>query len=277
MSRIAKRSFGEFEITVINDGGLEFPSHVFPDVEENRLNGLLTDSGKTAIETSFNVLHIRAGEESILVDTGAGAHFGPTAGFLQQALSEAAIHPEDVSRVVLTHLHPDHFGGSMTDDGHPVFANAELILTETERRFWTDDTNFSGADANTIEWRRMGLDALECYGDRVSTKGAGGEVAPSVHLVDLPGHTKGHAGIRIESDGTQFIYAADILHAQDLQLADPNLCAAFDADKDQARITRKRTLDMLATDGILISGAHFLDRFIGYVEHAAGGYRITPA
>ena len=107
--------------------------------------------------------------------------------------------------------------------------------------------------------------------------GSDSEIASGIHLVDLPGHTLGHVGVRIDSGGAQFLYAADILHAQDLQLADPNLCAAFDADKDQARETRRRTLDMLATDGILFSGSHFLDRVIGHVERSGSGYRISKA
>ena len=277
MSRISKTSIGECEVTILNDGGLEFPDEVFPELEGDRRKDLLEGAGKTEIETNFNAMHIRTGRESILIDTGTGGNFGPTAGFMQEALSEADVRPEDVTRLVFTHLHPDHIGGAIGPEGEPVFVNAELILSETERGFWTDDSNFSGADDNALEWRRMALGALESYGERVTAVGSDSEIAPGVHLVDLPGHTLGHVGIRIDSGGVQFLYAADILHAQDLQLADPNLCAAFDADKDQARTTRRRTLDMLATDGILFSGSHFLDRLIGYVERSGGGYRITKA
>ena len=277
MSLIAKMSVGECEITVLRDGGLEFPNEVFPDLDGERLQSLLADSGKTAIETNFNALHIRTGKDSILVDTGTGGNFGPTTGFMRQALSEADIRPEDVTRLVFTHLHPDHVGGSVGSEGEPVFVNAELILSETERGFWTDDSNFSGADDDTLAWRSMALGALESYGDRVTAVGSDSEIASGVHLVDLPGHTLGHVGIRIDSGGAQFLYGSDFLNAQDLQLADPNLCAAFDADKDQARNTRRKTLDMLATDGILCSGGHFLDRFIGYVERSGSGYRITRA
>ena len=277
MSLIAKMSVGESEITVLRDGGLEFPDEVFPDLDGERLKGLLAGAGKTAIETNFNALHIRTGKDSILIDTGTGGNFGPTTGFLGQALSEADIRPEDVTHLVFTHLHPDHVGGSVGSEGEPVFVNAELILSETERGFWMDDSNFSGADDDTLAWRKMALGALESYGDRVTAVGSDSEIASGVHLVGLPGHTLGHAGIRIESGGTQFLYGADFLNAQDLQLADPNLCAAFDADKDQARITRRKTLDMLATDRILCSGGHFLDRLIGYVERSGSGYRITRA
>ena len=277
MSRIAKISVGECEITVLSDGGVEFPDEVFPELDGERLKGLLADAGKTAIETNFNAMHIRTGKDSILIDTGTGGNFGPTAGFMRQALTEAGIRPEDVTRLVFTHLHPDHVGGSVGSEGEPIFINAELILSETERRFWTDDSNFSGADDDALAWRRMALGALEGYGDRVTAVGSDSEIASGIHLVDLPGHTPGHVGVRIDSGGAQFLYAADILHAQDLQLAAPNLCAAFDADKDQARETRRRTLDMLATDGILFSGSHFLDRVIGHVERSGSGYRISKA
>ena len=277
MSRISKTSIGGCEVTVLNDGGLEFPDEVFPELDGDRRRDLLAGAGKTAVETNFNAMHIGTGQDSILIDTGTGGNFGPTAGFMREALAEAEVRPEDVTHLVFTHLHPDHIGGAVGPEGEPVFVNAELILSETERRFWSDDSNFTGADDTALEWRGMALGALESYGERVTAVGSDSEIASGIHLVDLPGHTAGHVGIRIDSGGAQFLYAADILHAQDLQLADPNLCAAFDADKDRARATRRRTLDMLATDGILFSGSHFLDRVIGYVERSGGGYRITRA
>ena len=277
MSRTARRTIGAVEITVLNDGSMEFPGEVFPDVADEEVNALLGRAGKSSIETNFNALHVRTAKDSILIDSGTGGLFGPTAGFLDQALSEAEISPESITHFVITHLHPDHIGGAITGDGAPAYGNAELVISDVERQFWTDETNFSGADEQAREWQQLAVKVLKTYGDRVTAAGPGAEVVSGIHLEELPGHTKGHVGLRIESDGIQFLYAADILHAQDLQLANPNICAAFDADKDMATRTRKRTLDLLATDRILFAGAHFLNRMIGRVERSSAGFAILPA
>ncbi len=274
MSRIARANVGDARITVLNDGAAEFPPEVFPELDQEGLDSLLKGAGKSAIQTNFNAFHVETPGVSMLVDTGAGGLFGPGAGFLQAALAEAGIEPGGVNLLVITHLHPDHIGGATKEDGTPAFENAELVLTETERQFWSDDGNFSGADDQTRQWRQLGLDMLAAYGDRVRTEDFGAEVAAGIHLEKLPGHTIGHAGVRIDSAGEQFLYVTDILHAQDLQLANPEICAAFDADREMAIATRKRTLDMLAADRIPFSGGHFLDRTIARVVKSGAGYKI---
>ena len=276
MSRINRTSVGEVEITVLNDGALDFPADVFAELSEPEAAELLAGAGKTAIQTNFNALHIRSQSRSVLVDAGAREFFGPTAGFFGEAMKEAEIREADITHLVITHLHPDHIGGTLTVGGEPVFPGAEFFVSDREYRHWTDDGNFVGADDHATEWRKLALDVLNAYGDRVTTVGADGEIVPGMRLLDLPGHTPGHAGLQIGSGRDQFIYAADILHAQDLQLARPEICAVFDADKEQAICSRQRLMDMLATDRIMFSGSHFLDCVIGYVEKSGDGFRIVP-
>jgi hypothetical protein len=50
----------------------------------------------------------------------------------------------------------------------------------------------------------------------------------------------------------------------------------MDDDKDKAVASRKRILDMLATDKLPFVSFHFPFPGIGYVEKAAGGYRWVP-
>jgi hypothetical protein len=50
----------------------------------------------------------------------------------------------------------------------------------------------------------------------------------------------------------------------------------MDDDKEKAVASRKRLLDMLATDRVLVSGFHMPFPSIGYIERANGSYRWTP-
>jgi hypothetical protein len=49
-----------------------------------------------------------------------------------------------------------------------------------------------------------------------------------------------------------------------------------DDDKDRAAATRRRLLDMAATDDLLVTGFHMPFPAIGYIERTAGGYRWAP-
>ena len=48
-------------------------------------------------------------------------------------------------------------------------------------------------------------------------------------------------------------------------------------DGNQAVATRRKLLDQLATDRIMMSGYHIPFPSLGYVEKAGTGYRLIPA
>ncbi|MCY3878809.1 MAG: MBL fold metallo-hydrolase [Rhodobacteraceae bacterium] len=275
MTRIARKAFGDFDITVMRDGGLEFGNEVFPALAEERISAILAESGKRAIETNFNAVLLRSPDSCILIDAGAREHFGPGAGQFPQAMAEAGLSAHDVETLVITHLHPDHIGGTTNPDNSAVFPNAEFVLTEAEYNFWTADGNFTNVDDAKLQWRNIALAVLEAYSDRIRTVASNGPIAPGVTFSDLPGHTPGHAGVLLDSGGARFLHAADILHAPDLQLFDPDIGAVFDMDKEEAIRSRRRGLDMIADDRMLFTGSHFLNCQLGYLETSGRGYRIS--
>ena len=67
-------------------------------------------------------------------------------------------------------------------------------------------------------------------------------------------------------------------HLQSLRGGDPatGLHLDVDDDKDKAVATRKRILDMAATDKLLVAGYHMPFPGLGYVEKAGGAYRWVP-
>ena len=93
--------------------------------------------------------------------------------------------------------------------------------------------------------------------------------------MDLPGHTPGHSGFRIENSGNLFIHMGDILHVPNLQLANPNISVVFDTDPEVALKTRKTVFDMICSDKILCSGGHIISPRFGYLERSGSGYRFV--
>src|SRR5258708_34437963 len=85
-------------------------------------------------ETGFLV---NTSKQLILIDAGAGTWFGGGAlGHLVDSLRSAGYTPEEVDRVLVTHLHSDHIGGLTTQDGKRVFPNADVFVSKAESDFW---------------------------------------------------------------------------------------------------------------------------------------------
>jgi glyoxylase-like metal-dependent hydrolase (beta-lactamase superfamily II) len=81
---------------------------------------------------AMRVLLVETGHRKILIDTGIGnkqdakfrSHFSPTAHVLMQSLAEKGVHPEEITDVILTHLHFDHVGGACEKDSDGKVFNA---------------------------------------------------------------------------------------------------------------------------------------------------------
>ena len=78
----------------------------------------------------FTPTLIETGSETILFDTGIAA------GGIRAALAAAGKSPDDVTLVVLTHMHPDHIGG-LSDETGLTFANATYATGQAEYDHWT--------------------------------------------------------------------------------------------------------------------------------------------
>ena len=275
MSQSSRISVGDADVIALQDGATEFGKDVFPNTDPDKIDSILSSGGASAIETSFNAFVVRRGQTNVLVDCGVRDLFGPVAGRLPKALEDVGVSPGDVSHLVLTHLHPDHIAGAIDADGNAVFGNAEVFVTATEHAFWTDDGNFAGADGTATDWQALAKSVLSAYGDRVTLVRSDAELAGCVTLIDLPGHTPGHVGFRVDSGTDSFVSVCDVVHSQVLQLADPEICAAFDGDRSAAIQSRKRVLDMVAADRLPFSGGHVLGAEILYLERSGSGYRLA--
>ena len=236
----------------------------------------MMQSGVTTLPSAINAYLIRAGERTTLVDCGPRELFGPTAGRLLPALAEAGVQPGDVDRIVITHLHGDHIAGAVDADGEAVFPRAAFCIPEGDHDYYTSDIH----RAKAPEAKRRGFDLarsiIDTYRDRVSLYREGTDFGDGVHSLPLPGHTPGHAGLILDSQGEQCLLVADIVHCQLLQLTRPEWGVAFDVDRERAAATRARLLDQLASDRTLFSCSHFEDNPIGYLSRALQGYGFEP-
>ncbi|MBA3325731.1 MAG: MBL fold metallo-hydrolase [Rhodobacteraceae bacterium] len=272
------RTVGDIEVTALLDGYLELGREVLVNVDADAVSEALADDHLDpgqAVGTGITAHLVRAGDRTILIDAGAGAAFGPTAGRLMAGLAAAGAAPEDVGLILLTHMHGDHIGGLLAD-GTPAFPNAEVRVAEADLAFWTDEAIAAAAPAEAQPFFALPRAVAAAYGERMTPFSGEGELSPGVTPVPLPGHTPGHTGFRLASgDATLFIWA-DVVHVAAVQFAHPEASLVFDTDPAQAAETRRRAFEMAAADRLLVAGAHLPFPTFGYTETAAQGYDWQP-
>jgi glyoxylase-like metal-dependent hydrolase (beta-lactamase superfamily II) len=199
--------------------------------------------------------------------------FGPTCGFIQEALKEAGLVPNDITDIFLTHLHPDHIAGTINTDGTAVFENATLKVLDKEYNFWSSQ-DFDETEVNGADWANLAKAVLNAYKDRLETLSFDSDIASGISSVSIPGHTPGHSGFRVDDGNESLIQMGDILHVPNLQLINPNVATVFDIDPEAALKSRKGVLDMVSTDKMLCTSGHMLDQKFGHLEKKGTGYNF---
>lgn len=275
---IYRFKFGGFEITNICDGkalrdGLHPKFGEEHSAAEARALAEANRIDADKFEHPFTPTLVNTGKELILFDTGNGAaRRGAGVGNLRPLLPEAGYQPEDVDIVVITHGHPDHIGGLM-EDGKPAFPNARYVFGAKEFDFWNRGENIREArKAN----REMFMKLAVPLANQATFINPGDAVVPGIHAVDGYGHSPGLLAFHIESEGKQLLLWADVAIHYVVALQRPDWKVDVDDDKDKAVVTRKRILDMVATDRLWALGFHMPFPGVGYVERFEGNYRWVP-
>jgi glyoxylase-like metal-dependent hydrolase (beta-lactamase superfamily II) len=277
---VQRRTVGDLTVTALLDGHLDLdPAEVLTGVDAEAIPGLLERAflAGDAVATAVNAYVVESGERTLLVDGGAGDAFGPSAGHLLDALAASGVAPEAVDTVFCTHLHPDHIGAFTTADGGARFANAELVVHESERAFWSDAGNFADAGEMMRDFAALAQGALAAYPDRTRTIVDGADVAPGITARHLPGHTPGHTGLVLDSNGETLLLWGDVVHIGPVQFPRPAATIAFDVDPARAAATRRALFDEVAAERLMIAGSHVSFPSFGHLERRGDGFAFAPA
>ncbi|NTH16725.1 MBL fold metallo-hydrolase [Agrobacterium rhizogenes] len=278
---------GDFEITAISDGPMPMrpPSAGFAGAPLEEIDALLTESylSTDQLLLSQNAILVNNGRQLILIDTGMGdsmgpaSHlFGPSTGHLLENLRSAGFKAEDVDVVILTHGHADHSWGLTDIDGNAVFPNAQLAISEKELSYWLDESNRKVSEFADINVSGA-IKNFSPYLDRLIMVKDGQQVVPGVVAMACPGHTVGHHGYIIDSNGQTLVNTGDMAHHHVLALRRPEWEISFDSDPKLAVASRIRILDMLAADRVAVLGYHFPWPGLGHIARAGDAYAWVPS
>ena len=276
--RTSSFKIGSFGVTVISDGLRigEKPQETFgtnqtPQAVADLLTANFLPTDKFV--NGFSPTLIDTGSEVILFDTGMGeGGRAAGAGHLLEGIAAAGYTPDQVSIVVLTHMHGDHIGGLM-EGGVPAFKNARYVANQTEFDFWKDEARVG----TPAEGGHQGvLKNVVPLAEKMTFIGDGGEVVPGITGVAAFGHSPGHMIFTVESDGKGLVLTADSANHFVLSLQRPDWEVRFDMDKAKAAASRKKVFDMVATDRLPFVGYHMPFPSVGFIEKFEQGYRFVP-
>jgi glyoxylase-like metal-dependent hydrolase (beta-lactamase superfamily II) len=272
----SSRRVGEIEITPLFDGTLQFGLEKIPREDDRAAAAaLLERAPPDALVMEVFAFLLRGPDGFALIDAGTGVLKGPQTGRLWGNLAKAGVAPDSIQRIYITHLHADHFGGLIDENGKAVFKNAELIVAEPEAKFWLD----TPLEAMPTRAQRAVADAraaVSPYQERLRVVENDGSWR-GLQAVPSPGHTPGHTSWLIVSQGHSCLAWGDVVHVPAIHSARPRTAMEYDLNPDQAGETRVRTLERAADEGFLVAGSHLKTPPFAHIRKEGAAYRIEPA
>lgn len=258
---------GDFEITAVSDGTVDLPVNQLLKQPQATTDGQLAKRFLVSpLETSVNTFLVNTGSKLILIDTGAGALFGPTVGKLLANIKAAGYQPEQVDEIYITHLHPDHVGGLMKD-GVIAFPNAIVRADRHDADFWLSQANMDQAPADSKGFFQGAMASVNPYvaAGKFQPFDGAAELTPGISSVASKGHTAGHTSYAVESKGQKLLLVGDLIHVAAVQFDHPSVGIAFDSDSKTAIAERQKDFAQLAKSGVLVGAAHLPFPGMGHI------------
>ncbi len=210
---------GQYEIFTIEsgyawlDGGAMFG--VIPKILWNKTNPA---DELNRIQLALRTMVIKSADKTILVDTGVGQKMNEKLSKiynvdhsnyeLVKGLAARSIQPEDITDVIVTHLHFDHVGGATYYDGENLkltFPNATYHV-QGEQWYWANNPSMK----DRASYMPENFKPIEKAGKLNELSGPV-ELFPGIEMLVMYGHTAGMQLPKISDSETTLLYCADLM------------------------------------------------------------------
>lgn len=169
------------------------------------------DLHDTAMPLDFYCWVAVSGDRVVLIDSGCDRETCERRGnrFLRcptRALAGLGIAPEQVTDVVVTHMHWDHLGNL------EKFPAARIHVHETEMAFATGPCMCHGALRAPYDVEQVCTLLRALYADRVSFTDGPREIAPGITVHPVGGHAPGLQVVTADTARGRVVLASDAMH-----------------------------------------------------------------
>lgn len=275
---------GDIDVLVVSDGVLPLPTQMLGHNADPAARAVwLKDMflPQDAFDWSLNVVLVRSGAQTILIDAGLGLDPDlnlPKAGQLIKRLEAAGIDLPSVTDVVLTHMHMDHIGGLLVEGvKEQLRPDLRIHVAAAEVKFWEapDFTHVAMPPGFPDALRATAKRFANEYRSQLRLFDEEHEVAPGVVARRTGGHTPGHCVVRMASGGDRLTFAGDAIFAVGFE--HPDWYNGFEHDPEEAARVRVRLLTELAQTGEQLVATHLPFPSVGRVAVEGDAFRWVAA
>jgi glyoxylase-like metal-dependent hydrolase (beta-lactamase superfamily II) len=212
-------SIGRFELHQIQDGIFALDGGaMFGVVPKTLWSKKYAADERNRIPLALRCLLICDEGRRILVDTGIGLEWTPkqrdiygiesSQMQLDLQLARAGYTRQDITDVILTHLHFDHAGGTTRRENGELVLSFPRAMHHVQRRQWKWAHHSSEKDAGSF--RPEDFDLLEKSG-RLHLLEGQTELYSGIDLVISEGHTVGLQLVRVSDQDRTLFFCGDII------------------------------------------------------------------
>lgn len=210
---------GSFELTAIEAGRMKLDGGaMFGSVPKTLWEKQHPADSTNCIELACRILVIRKDDRLFLVDSGMGDKwnekerqiFGIAPDYppLELALERAGFAKEEFTDIIITHLHFDHAGGLTRFDNE-----GQLVAAFPHATHWLQSANLLNAQnpnpREKASYRAENFEPLLALDLRLLDGNT--EIFPGISVSVSNGHTEGMQLVRVEDEGVQVNYCADLI------------------------------------------------------------------
>jgi glyoxylase-like metal-dependent hydrolase (beta-lactamase superfamily II) len=273
---------GAIDVMVVSDGVLSLPGAMLGHNADPAVRAAWLEDKflpPDVLEWALNVVVVKSGGRTILIDAGIGGEFPDLerAGLLAVRLEAAGLDPASVTDVVLTHMHMDHVGGLLAKGvKEQLRPDLRVHVAAAEADFWEapDFSHVSMPPGFPDALRRTGKRFLKEYGGLLRTFEDEHEVAPGVVVQRTGGHTPGHSVVRLASGGDRLTFAGDAVFQVGFE--HPDWYNGFEHDPEEAARVRVRLLRELAANRESLVATHLSFPSVCHVAVDGDVFRWVP-
>jgi len=274
-----RTTLGDFELTVVNDGKYYLDGGaMFGVVPKPMWEKVLPADEQNRIHMAMNSLVIRTGDDTILVDTGAGNKLPDKTRkifdiqeCLLERLGEASIAPDEITVVINTHLHFDHAGWNTRRR-----ADGVVVPSFPRAKYYFQKGELAHAhvqhERDRVSYLTDNYDPLVANGQAILLEGAA-EIVPGVRVELFPGHTDHHQVVIVESQGRTAAYVGDLIPST--AHLNPTWVMAYDLAPITSIENRKRYYQSAIPEGWLTVFTHEPQTPWGVIQKDEAGRYIS--